>query len=64
MGGRARLPPNYRLRRNLTEAAAVAFAVVLIVWTLAPIYNMVMVSLESAWRRVHQQHLAGATLAR
>jgi multiple sugar transport system permease protein len=39
--------PNYRLRRNLTEAAAVVFALVLIVWTLAPIYNMVFVSLQS-----------------
>jgi multiple sugar transport system permease protein len=39
--------PRYRLRRRLTETAAVAFALVLIVWTLAPIYNMVMVSLDS-----------------
>jgi len=38
--------PRYRLRRNLTEAAALAFAAVLLVWTLAPIYNMVAVALE------------------
>jgi multiple sugar transport system permease protein len=43
----ARRQPRYRLRRNLTEAAAVALALALIVWTLAPIYNMVMVSLDS-----------------
>ena len=42
-----RRPPRYRLRRNLRETAALAFAVVLLIWTLAPIYNMVMVSLDS-----------------
>src|SRR5579884_1333816 len=40
--------PNYRLRRNLSEAAAIVLALVLMVWTLAPIYNMVFVSLESS----------------
>jgi multiple sugar transport system permease protein len=40
-------PRRYRLRRNLNEAAAVALALALIVWTLAPIYNMVMVALET-----------------
>jgi multiple sugar transport system permease protein len=39
--------PNYRLRRGLGEATAIALALVLIVWTLAPIYNMIMVSLDS-----------------
>jgi multiple sugar transport system permease protein len=39
--------PRYRLRRNLKEAAALALAAVLMVWTLTPIYNMVMVSLDS-----------------
>ena len=38
---------NYRLRRKLGEAAALAFGVVVVIWTLAPIYNMVMVSLEA-----------------
>ena len=41
-----RRQPNYRLRRTLKEAAALAFAAVLLIWTLTPIYNMVMVSLE------------------
>jgi len=39
--------PRYRLRRNLIEAAALAFAVVVLIWTLTPIYNIVMVALES-----------------
>jgi len=38
--------PNYRLRRNLAEAAALTFAVVVLIWTLTPIYNIVAVSLE------------------
>jgi len=38
---------NYRLRRGLTELAALAFGVVILVWTLTPIYNIVSVALES-----------------
>jgi len=45
-GGPVRRRPNYPLRRNLTEAAALAFGLVLVVWTLTPIYNMVAVSLQ------------------
>jgi multiple sugar transport system permease protein len=41
-----RARPNYRRRRRLVEAAALAFGVVLAIWSLAPIYNMVAVSLE------------------
>jgi multiple sugar transport system permease protein len=37
----------HRLRRNLSEAAAIGLALVLVVWTLAPIYNMVFVALET-----------------
>ena len=37
----------YRLRRNLTEAAAILLAIVIIIWSLTPIYSMVMVSLET-----------------
>jgi multiple sugar transport system permease protein len=36
-----------RRRRKLGEAAALTFAVLVVVWTVLPIYNMVMVSLES-----------------
>ena len=39
--------PNYRLRRQLSEVAALLFGAVVLVWTLAPIYNMVMVALEA-----------------
>jgi multiple sugar transport system permease protein len=39
--------PNYRLRRNLTEAAAMGFGILIVIWTLVPIYNMVAVALES-----------------
>ena len=38
--------PNYRRRRILIEMAAMAFGVVLVVWSIAPIYNMVAVALE------------------
>ncbi|HUC11246.1 MAG TPA: carbohydrate ABC transporter permease [Stellaceae bacterium] len=38
---------NYRLQRILTETGCLALAVVLIIWTLAPIYNMVMVALQA-----------------
>ena len=43
---RKRRRPNYRLRRNLTEAAASAVGVVILIWTLVPIYNIVIVALE------------------
>ena len=42
-----RRQPRYRLRRNLTEAAAMGFGVLVVIWTLVPIYNMVAVALES-----------------
>jgi multiple sugar transport system permease protein len=45
--GRAVRRRNYRLRRNLTEAAALAVGVVVLIWTLVPIYNIVMVALEA-----------------
>ncbi len=36
-----------RRRRYVREAAALAFGVVVVLWTLLPLYNMVMVALES-----------------
>jgi len=45
--GLDRHEPNYRLRRNLTEAAAMGFGVLIMIWTLVPIYNMVAVALEA-----------------
>jgi multiple sugar transport system permease protein len=47
IAGRSRNRPNYRLRRNLTEAAALALGAVILVWTLTPIYNIFAVALES-----------------
>jgi multiple sugar transport system permease protein len=38
---------NYRLRRALTEAAAVGIGILIVIWSVAPIYNMVMVALEA-----------------
>ncbi len=46
-GGPVRRRPNYRLRRNLTEAAALAFSVAVVIWTLIPIYNIVAVALRA-----------------
>jgi multiple sugar transport system permease protein len=45
-GRSVRREPHYRLRRNLTEVAAIGFGVVITIWTLVPIYNMVAVALE------------------
>ena len=39
--------PNYRNRRRWQEAAALLFAVLVLIWTLTPIYNIIAVSLES-----------------
>jgi multiple sugar transport system permease protein len=38
--------PNYRLRRSLTEAAALVVGAVILIWTLVPIYNIVLIALE------------------
>jgi hypothetical protein len=46
-GWRVRHRRRYRLRRKLTEAAALGLGVVIVIWTLTPIYNMVAVALES-----------------
>jgi multiple sugar transport system permease protein len=40
--------PSMRRRRYLANAAALALAAVLVVWTLAPIYNMVMIALTQS----------------
>ena len=46
MGSARQRRPNYRLRRNLAEAAALAVGIAVLIWTLAPIYNIVSVALE------------------
>jgi multiple sugar transport system permease protein len=39
--------PHYRLRRYGMEAIAVVFGLLIAVWSIAPIYNMWMIALES-----------------
>jgi multiple sugar transport system permease protein len=47
MDGRTvRRSRRYRVRRNLQEAAALGLGVLVLIWTLAPIYNMLAVALE------------------
>ena len=36
----------YRLRRALTEAASVMLGVVLLIWSLLPVYNMFLIALD------------------
>jgi multiple sugar transport system permease protein len=44
---RYRSRASYRMRRRLGETVAIAFGVLLAVWSLLPIYNMVIIALES-----------------
>jgi multiple sugar transport system permease protein len=46
VGSTRRRRPNYRLRRNLAEVAALAVGIAVLIWTLVPIYNIVIVALE------------------
>jgi multiple sugar transport system permease protein len=46
-GGRVAPPHIYRIRRYLTEAACLALGFVLLVWSLLPIYNIIIVALSS-----------------
>ncbi len=39
--------PNYRMHAFVTEAASLVLALLIVIWSLGPIYNMVMVSLSS-----------------
>ena len=38
--------PRYRLRRVLTEAGSVILGVVLLIWSLLPVYNMFLIALD------------------
>ncbi len=38
--------PRYRLHRALAKAGAMTLALVLVIWSLLPIYNMVLISLD------------------
>jgi multiple sugar transport system permease protein len=44
--GRPGLRPRYRLRRGLAEVASVILGVVLLIWSLAPVYNMLLIALD------------------
>jgi len=46
-GRRIASPQYYRLRRMLTEAGCIGFGVILLIWSLLPIYNMVAVALSA-----------------
>jgi multiple sugar transport system permease protein len=46
-GRRARPSRRYRLRRRLGQAAALGLSVLILIWTLTPIYNVVAVALEA-----------------
>jgi multiple sugar transport system permease protein len=45
--GHAGIRPRYRRRRLLTKAGAVALGVGLLIWTLLPVYNMLLMALDS-----------------
>jgi multiple sugar transport system permease protein len=44
--GRLARRPRYRLRRALTEAASMILGVALLVWSLTPVYNMLLIALD------------------
>jgi multiple sugar transport system permease protein len=46
-GRRISSPLTYRLRRYAAEAGCMALGFVILVWSLTPIYNMIMISLDS-----------------
>jgi multiple sugar transport system permease protein len=47
VSAKARKKPNYRLRRYAVETLAALFGLLLAVWSLVPIYNMVVIALDS-----------------
>ena len=44
--GGAALRPRYRVRHALAEAASVILGVVLVIWSLTPVYNMLLIALD------------------
>ncbi len=44
-GGPVRRPRS-RLRRVLVEVASVTLAIVLLIWSLTPVYNMLLIALD------------------
>ena len=37
---------SFRLRRALTEAGSVVLGVIILIWSLAPVYNMFLIALD------------------
>lgn len=46
ISGRPVRRPCYRLRRILVEAASMALGIVILIWSLAPVYNMLLIALD------------------
>ena len=46
-GRRIGSPFHYRLRRYAVEAVCLALGLVLVVWSVAPVYNMIVIALDS-----------------
>jgi multiple sugar transport system permease protein len=44
--GAQRARRRYRLRRNLTEAGSAILAILLLIWSLAPVYQMFLIALD------------------
>ena len=44
---RARKKPNYRWRGYGVEALSILLGIVLVIWSVAPVYNMVMIAVDS-----------------
>jgi multiple sugar transport system permease protein len=45
--GRRRTPLSYRMGRYASEGACILLGLVILIWSITPIYNMVMISLDS-----------------
>jgi multiple sugar transport system permease protein len=47
VSGRPACRPRYRLRRLVVEALSVLLGIVLVIWSLIPVYNMLLIALDS-----------------
>jgi multiple sugar transport system permease protein len=46
MASRRRRRRNYRLRRVLTEASSILLGLILLIWSLLPVYNILLIALD------------------
>jgi hypothetical protein len=49
----------YRLRRVLTEAVSVMLGVVLLIWSLLPVYNVFLIALDPEKARSNSPAISG-----